>query len=152
MFATHAAEVEVDVETGEYEVLRLVAAHDVGRAVNPMNIEGQIEGGSLQGYGFGMMERIQFRDGVVQNPNLDDYLIPTALDTPGRMTSIIVETEEPSGPFGAKGVAEPALNPTTRAVLNAIFDAVGARITDLPATPEAVLRAMSNGKNGNGAG
>lgn len=152
VFATHAVEVEVDVETGEYEVLRLVAAHDVGRAVNPMNIEGQIEGGSLQGYGFGMMERIQFRDGIAQNPNFDDYLIPTALDTPGRMKSIIIETEEPSGPFGAKGVAEPALNPTTPAVLNAIFDAVGARITDLPATPEAVLRAIPNGKNGNGAG
>jgi CO/xanthine dehydrogenase Mo-binding subunit len=148
VFATHAAEVEVDVETGEYRVLNLAAAHDVGRAVNPMNVEGQIEGGSLQGFGFGMMERILFKDGVVKNPDLADYLIPTALDTPGGMTSIIVETEEPTGPFGAKGVAEPALNPTTPAILNAIFDAVGARITDLPATPEAVLRAMPNGGNG----
>ncbi len=147
VFATHAVEVEVDVETGEYEVLNLAAAHDVGRAVNPMNVEGQIEGGSLQGYGFGMMERVLFRDGIVQNPNLEDYLIPTALDTPGRMNTIIVQTEEPTGPFGAKGVAEPALNPTTPAVLNAIFDAVGARITDLPATPDAVLRAMKDGGN-----
>jgi CO/xanthine dehydrogenase Mo-binding subunit len=148
VFATHAAEVEVDVETGEYKVLNLAAAHDVGRAVNPMNVEGQIEGGLLQGYGFGMMERVQFEDGIVQNPDLADYLIPTALDTPGRMKSIIVQTEEPTGPFGAKGVAEPALNPTTPAILNAIFDAVGARITDLPATPETVLRAMPNGGNG----
>lgn len=149
VFAVHAAEVEVDVDTGECRVLQLAAAHDVGRAVNPMNVEGQIEGGSLQGYGFGMLERILFKDGIVQNPNLEDYLIPTAMDTPQRMRSIIVETEEPSGPFGAKGVAEPALNPTTPAVLNAIYDAVGARITDLPATPEAVLRAMGrlNGKH-----
>ncbi|MEK6709406.1 MAG: molybdopterin cofactor-binding domain-containing protein, partial [Nitrospinota bacterium] len=149
VFATHAAEVEVDVETGEYRVLQLAAAHDVGQAVNPMNVEGQIEGGSLQGYGFGMMERVVYKDGVAQNPNLEDYLIPTSMDVPDRMKPIIVETEEPSGPFGAKGVAEPALNPTTPAVLNAIYDAVGARITDLPATPEAVLRAMGrlNGKH-----
>ncbi|MBT3350910.1 MAG: xanthine dehydrogenase family protein molybdopterin-binding subunit [Nitrospinaceae bacterium] len=149
VFATHAAEVEVDIETGEYRVLRLAAAHDVGRAVNPMNVEGQIEGGALQGYGFGMMERIQFKDGIAQNPNFDDYLIPTSLDAPGEMETIIVETHEPTGPFGAKGVAEPALNPTTPAVLNAICDAVGARLRDLPATPEAVLRAMS-GENGTG--
>ena len=145
VFATHAAEVEVDIETGEYCVLHLAAAHDVGRPINPMSVEGQIEGGSLQGYGFGMMERVLFKDGIAQNPNLEDYLIPTALDTPVRMKSIIVQTEEPTGPFGAKGVAEPALNPTTPAILNAIFDAVGARITDLPATPEAVLRAMPKG-------
>lgn len=146
VFATHATEVEVDVDTGEYKVLHLAAAHDVGKAVNPMNVEGQIEGGSLQGYGFGMTERIQFEDGIALNPNLENYLIPTSLDAPGEMEAIIVETEEPSGPFGAKGVAEPALNPTTPAILNAIYDAVGARITDLPATPEAVLRAMADGK------
>ncbi|MBI3129687.1 MAG: xanthine dehydrogenase family protein [Candidatus Tectomicrobia bacterium] len=151
VFAAHAAEVEVDVDTGECRVLQLAAAHDVGQAVNPMNVEGQIEGGSLQGYGFGMMERIVYKRGIAQNPNLDDYLIPTALDTPGRMKAIIVEAPEPTGPFGAKGVAEPALNPTTPAILNAIYDAVGARITDLPATPEAILRAMG-GLNGNGNG
>ncbi|OGL58839.1 MAG: hypothetical protein A3J27_01815 [Candidatus Tectomicrobia bacterium RIFCSPLOWO2_12_FULL_69_37] len=149
VFAAHAAEVEVDMDTGECRVLQLAAAHDVGRAVNPMNVEGQIEGGSLQGYGFGMLERIRYKGGIAQNPNLHDYLIPTALDGPARMKPIIVETEEPTGPFGAKGVAEPALNPTTPAILNAIYDAVGARITDLPATPEAVLRAMGmiNGRH-----
>ncbi len=142
VFATHAAEVEVDEETGEYRVLRLAAAHDVGKAVNPMNVEGQIEGGSLMGYGFGMLERIQMQDGRTQNPDLADYLIPTSLDIPERFSPILIETDEPTGPFGAKGVAEPTLNPTTPAILNAIFDAVGARLTDLPATPEAVLRAM----------
>ncbi|MDP6278176.1 MAG: xanthine dehydrogenase family protein molybdopterin-binding subunit [Nitrospinota bacterium] len=147
VFATHAAEVEVDTDTGEYRVLRLAAAHDVGRAVNPMNVEGQIEGGALQGYGFGMMERIEFKGGIAQNPSLEGYMIPTSLDAPGEMKVIVVETHEPSGPFGAKGVAEPALNPTTPAVLNAIYDAVGARVQDLPATPEAVLRAMP-GRNG----
>ena len=148
VFATHVAEVEVDEETGEYHVLQLVAAHDVGKAVNPMNVEGQIEGGTLQGYGFGMMEQVLMEEGMVKNPNLADYLIPTSLDSPDVIRPILVETDEPSGPFGAKGVAEPALNPTTPAVLNAIYDAVGARLKDLPATPEAVLRAM--GKLGDG--
>ncbi|MEE9274039.1 MAG: xanthine dehydrogenase family protein molybdopterin-binding subunit [bacterium] len=147
VFATHAVEVEVDEETGEHRVLRLAAAHDVGRAVNPMNVEGQIEGGSLQGYGFGMMERIWMKGGRAQNPDLADYLIPTAMDAPGGVETIIVETEEPTGPFGAKGVAEPSLNPTTPAILNAICDAVGARLTDLPASPEAVLRAIREARD-----
>lgn len=143
VFATHAAEVEVDEDTGEYRVLQLAAAHDVGRSLNPMNVEGQIEGGSLMGLGFGTMERIVLNNGIAQNPNLADYLIPTALDAPDQMTPLIVEAEEPTGPFGAKGVGEPSLNTTAPAILNAIFDAVGARIRDLPATPEAVWRAMA---------
>lgn len=148
VFATQCAEVEVDAETGEYRVLRLVAAHDVGRAINPMNVEGQIEGGASMGFGLGTMELIQMSGGRVLNPGFRDYLIPTSADMPGDFTSLIVEALEPRGPFGVKGVAEPSVNPTAPAVLNAICDAIGAEITGLPATPEAVLRAM--GKVGNG--
>ena len=145
VFATQCAEVEVDVETGEYRVLQLAAAHDVGRAVNPMNVEGQIEGGSSMGYGLGLTEIIQMKDGKVQNPDFANYLLPTTIDSPERMMSIIVEAAEPRGPFGVKAVAEPAVNPTAPAIVNAICDAIGAEITDLPATPEAVLRAIRNG-------
>ena len=142
VFATQCAEVEVDTGTGEYRVLRFAAAHDVGRAVNPMNVEGQIHGGASMGLGLGTMELIERQGGRVRNPSLADYLIPTAQDMPEEFTSIIVEAPEPRGPFGVKGVAEPAVNPTAPAVVNAICDAIGAEINDLPATPEAVLRAM----------
>ncbi len=143
VFATQCAEVEVDVETGEYRVLQLAAAHDVGKAINPMNVEGQIEGGSSMGYGLGMMESIRMKNGKVQNPSFLDYNIPTSLDAPVESIPIIVEAEEPRGAYGVKGVAEPSVNPTAPAILNAIEDAVGAHVTDLPATPEAVLRAMA---------
>ncbi|MFQ5895452.1 MAG: xanthine dehydrogenase family protein molybdopterin-binding subunit [Nitrospinota bacterium] len=146
VFATHAAEVLVDVETGEVGVVRFVAAHDVGRAVNPLNVEGQIEGGSLQGLGLGLMEDILLEGGRALNPNLADYLIPTSLDVPGELRSVIVECFDPTGPFGAKGVAEPALNPTAPALLNAIRNACGAHITDLPATPERIWRAIQKAK------
>ncbi|OGL61885.1 MAG: hypothetical protein A3J27_08410 [Candidatus Tectomicrobia bacterium RIFCSPLOWO2_12_FULL_69_37] len=142
VFATQCAEVEVDTETGEYRVLRLVAAHDVGRAINPMNVEGQIEGGASMGFGLGTSEIIQMKGGRVLNRDFRDYLIPTSEDMPGTFTSLIVEALEPRGPFGVKGVAEPSVNPTAPAVVNAICDAIGAEINDLPATPEAVLRAM----------
>ncbi|HBK81105.1 MAG TPA: hypothetical protein DDZ83_15800, partial [Nitrospinae bacterium] len=131
------------IETGEYRVLPLVAAHDVGRAINPMNVEGQIEGGASMGYGLGLMEIIQMKEGRAQNPYFMDYLIPTPIDSPERMTSIIVQAHEPRGPFGIKGVAEPSVNPTAPAVVNALCDAIGAETTDLPITPESVLRAMA---------
>jgi CO/xanthine dehydrogenase Mo-binding subunit len=112
VFATHAAEVEVDIETGKFQVLKLVCAHDVGTAVNPLALEGQIEGGSIQGLGYGTMEEISCREGQVENPDLAGYVMPTSLDVPEDLRVEIVETYEPSGPYGAKGVAEPALNPT----------------------------------------
>jgi CO/xanthine dehydrogenase Mo-binding subunit len=146
VFATQCAEVEVDMETGEYRVLHLAASHDVGTAINPMNVEGQIEGGSSMGYGLGLMEEIQMKDGRVQNPYFMDYLLPTPIDMPEKFTSIIVQTNEPRGPFGVKGVAEPSVNPTAPAVVNALCDAIGAEINDLPATPEAVLRAIRNSR------
>ncbi len=122
-----------------------MAAHDVGRAINPMNVEGQIEGGSSMGYGLGLMEEIQMKDGRAQNPYFMDYLLPTPIDSPERMTSIIVQTDEPRGPFGIKGVAEPSVNPTAPAIVNALCNAIGAEIMDLPATPESVLLAIRNG-------
>ncbi|MBS3937084.1 MAG: molybdopterin-dependent oxidoreductase [Peptococcaceae bacterium] len=140
-FATHMAEVEVDTLTGMVEVLRVVAAHDVGRAINRAGVEGQVEGGVAQGLGFALLEEVQLNCGRIQNPNLAGYLVPTAMDM-AVVESIIVEHPEPSGPFGAKGIGEPAILPVAPAILNAIFDAVGVRITDLPATPEKVLQAI----------
>ena len=148
VFAAHAAEVEVDAETGEFRVLKLACFHDVGTAVNPLEVEGQIQGGSVQGIGYGMMEEIFCREGRVENPHFEGYLLPTSLDAPETHQTEIVETFEPSGPYGAKGVAEPALNPTAPAICNAIFHAIGVRLTDLPATPEKILAGRA--RNGDG--
>jgi len=137
-FASHLALVTVDVQTGEVNVSKIVAAHDVGRAVNPMNVEGQIQGGIAMGIGFALME--EFIPG--KTSSMGDYHIPTSLDMP-EIVPIIVEDPEPSGPFGAKGVGEPALIPTAPAVLNAIADALGKRVYRLPARPERVREAAS---------
>ncbi len=140
-FAAHAAEVEVDRETGEVTVKRVACAHDLGRAINPLGAEGQIEGGAVQSIGFGIMEEIKKEDGVVVNNNFEGYLIPTSMDAP-ECDPIFVETMDPLGPFGGKGVAETAINPTAGAVANAVYNAVGARVRRLPMTPERVLAAM----------
>jgi len=142
VYATQIAEVEVDDETGEIEVLRIVAAHDCGRAINPMLVEGQVHGGIAMGLGFALQEEMLFdAEGVQINPNLTNYIVPTSLDMPA-IDVVIVEKEDPSGPFGAKGVGEPTSVPTAAAVLNAVYDAVGVRLTSLPATPERVLAAI----------
>jgi len=117
-------------------VSKIVAAHDVGRAVNPLNVEGQIHGGVAMGIGFALME--EFIPG--KTSSMADYHIPTSLDMP-EIVPIIVEDMEPSGPFGAKGVGEPALIPTAPAILNAIADALGERVYRLPAHPERVREA-----------
>ncbi len=145
-FATHLAEVEVDVETGEVQVTRFAAFNDVGRAINPVGVEGQIEGGISMGLGHALMEELVVEKGVIQNPDLAQYLIPTSLDMPEEILAEIIEEAEPSGPFGAKGVGEPALVPTAPAILNAIYDAVGVRITELPATSERVFQALKESK------
>jgi aldehyde oxidoreductase len=136
-FGAQIAEVEVDPELGTVKVRRIVAAHDVGRAINPTQVEGQIHGGIAQGLGFALMEA--YVPGRTEN--LHDYLIPTVGDMP-EVECILVEDAEPSGPFGAKGVGEPALIPTAPAILGAIHDAVGVRITTLPATPDRVRAAI----------
>ena len=137
-YACHVAEVTVDVTTGEVTVDRVVAAHDVGRAIHPEGVVGQICGGVAMGMGFALME--EFTPGVTAS--MKDYHIPTANDMP-EVVPIIVESAEPTGPFGAKGVGEPALIPTAPAILNAISDALGKRITHLPANLERVLEAAS---------
>lgn len=142
VYATQIAEVDVDDETGEVEVLRVVAAHDCGTPINPMLVEGQVQGGVSMGLGFALQEEILF-DGAGRqvNPNLTNYIMPTSLDMP-EVEVDIVESYDPTGPFGAKGVGEPTLVPTAAAILNAIHDAVGVRITSLPATSEKVLAAI----------
>ena len=137
-FAAQIAEVEVDKELGTVQVLSIVAAHDVGRAINPTLVEGQIHGGVTQGIGFALLE--EFFPG--KNINLHDYLIPTMGEVPPIKT-ILIEDQEPNGPYGAKGVGEPALIPTAPAILSGIKHATGARIRQIPATPERVLRAIN---------
>jgi CO/xanthine dehydrogenase Mo-binding subunit len=146
-FACQIAEVEVDPETGQVQMKNYVAAHDVGRAINPRATEGQIEGGVAQGIGWALMENMATERGKIVNPNFRDYVIPGPLDLP-RIHSILVESVEPNGPFGAKGIGEPALNPSPAAVANAIYDAVGIRMTELPFTPEKILAALKSKKQG----
>jgi CO/xanthine dehydrogenase Mo-binding subunit/aerobic-type carbon monoxide dehydrogenase small subunit (CoxS/CutS family) len=136
-FGAHLAEIEVDLELGTVKLIALTAAHDVGRAINPTLVEGQIEGGAAQGLGFALME--EFLPG--RGENLHDYLIPSAGDMP-RVHSIVIEDASPVGPFGAKGIGEQALIPTAPAIFNAIFDATGARIRRAPATPDRVRAAI----------
>ena len=143
-YATQMVEVEVDTETGQVEILRVVAAHDVGRAVNPMAIEAQIEGGVVMGLGYATMEELAWDEtGQLLTDNFATYLVPTAMDTPA-VVPIIVEEPEPSGPFGAKGTGEPPACPTAAALVNAIYDAVGVTITSLPVTAEKVYLALKS--------
>jgi CO/xanthine dehydrogenase Mo-binding subunit/aerobic-type carbon monoxide dehydrogenase small subunit (CoxS/CutS family) len=149
-FGAHLAEIEVDTELGTIKVLRLTAAHDVGRAINPTLVEGQIEGGAAQGLGMALME--EFFPG--KGENLHDYLIPTIGDMPP-VESILIEDPAAAGPYGAKGVGEQALIPTAPAILNALYDAVGVRIRKLPATPDkvrAAILAKESGRSGNAHG
>ncbi len=141
VFATQIAEVEVDTETGQVTVLRLAAVHDCGKAINPMFVEGQIEGGVAMGLGFGLMEEMVLENGIVKNPQFTDYILPTSLDMPEIQIGIVEDPVE-TGPFGAKGVGEPSLIPTAPAIINAIYDAIGVRIRDLPATPSKILAAL----------
>lgn len=140
-FSTHMAEVIVDVETGEVEVTDYVAAFDVGRAINPKLVEGQIEGGVAMGQGYALMEEVAVDRGYIQNTSLRNYLIPTSLDVPD-IKPIILEVENKYGPYGAKGIGEMPNIPATPAILNAIANACGGRVRSLPADPEAVFRAI----------
>jgi CO/xanthine dehydrogenase Mo-binding subunit len=141
VFGAQVAEVEVDTVTVEVQVLGVWAAHDVGRAVNPRGVEGQIEGGIVQALGQGLMEDYKLEAGHTTTPGFAKYILPTSLDVP-RITSIIVEDPDPLGPLGVKGIGEPAMVPTIPAIMNAIYDAIGVRITSLPATPERILEAL----------
>jgi CO/xanthine dehydrogenase Mo-binding subunit len=145
-FGAHAVEVAVDIETGEVEVLKSVACHDVGRAINPAAVRGQIAGGSHQGLGYALMEEYVVEKGMTKTPSLAEYLIPTSCDFPATEV-IVLESGTGVGPFGAKGIGEPALTPAAPAVANAVADALGARIFSLPFTPEKVLAAADAGKD-----
>jgi len=140
-FGAHVAVVKVCEETGHVQILNYVAAHDVGRAINMLTLEGQIEGGVTQAIGFTLWEEMLFQDGRVLNPNFTDFKLPLALDLPP-IKVIVVEPGDPMGPFGAKGVGQTCSVPVAPAIANAIFDAVGIRITDLPITPERILKAL----------
>ncbi|MBT4290592.1 MAG: molybdopterin-dependent oxidoreductase, partial [Deltaproteobacteria bacterium] len=137
-FGCQIAEVEVDPNTGQVSVTNFVAAHDVGRAINPMATEGQIQGGIAQGLGWTLMENMAYQDGKMINGDFVDYIVPSCFDIPDIKT-ILVEPIEPNGPYGAKGIGEPALNPTMAAITNAIYDATGVRIKELPVNPQKLL-------------
>jgi CO/xanthine dehydrogenase Mo-binding subunit len=141
VYATQIVEVEVDTETGEVKIIRMVAAHDSGQIINPMLVDGQIAGGIAQGIGMALSEEVLIKNGQTLNPSLSDYLLPTAMEVPD-IEMIHIETTEDTGPYGAKCVGEPALVATAPAIINAIHDATGVRITSLPATPEKVLEAI----------
>jgi 4-hydroxybenzoyl-CoA reductase subunit alpha len=140
--SAEVVEVDVDLETGRVRVLSMTDAHDCGKAINRTSVEGQMEGSLSMGLGEALYEEVQFDErGRVANPSLGEYRIPTALDVPDIRT-IVVESNEPNGPFGAKEVGEGAIMPTIPAILNAVHDAVGVRINELPLSPDRVLAAI----------
>jgi CO/xanthine dehydrogenase Mo-binding subunit len=140
-FAAQVAEVEVDVNTGQIKLLDFTCAHDLGRVINPQAAESQVEGALAQGIGYALTEEVVFSEGRIVNPSFLEYKLPTACDMVIPKV-ILIESDEPNGPFGAKGVAEPGLVPTAPAIANAIYHATGVRITSLPITPDKVLAAL----------
>jgi 4-hydroxybenzoyl-CoA reductase subunit alpha len=150
-FTAHVAEVEVDEETGMVEVRNIWAAHDCGRALNPVLVEGQIEGSVYMGYAEALMEEQVFKSdregkaGLHNAPSLLDYRLPTSLDTPD-LHALIVESVDPEGPYGAKEAGEGPLHPSIPAIANAIYDAVGVRLDSLPFSPPRVWRALQAAK------
>ena len=142
VYGVQGAEVEVDEDTGEVKILRMVAIHDVGRIINRQTLSGQVYGALAQGVGYALFEELQSKEGRILNPSFTDYKIPTVHEMSFPVDIDFVETNDPAGPFGAKGVGEPGLVPTAPAIANAIYDAVGVRIRDLPITPDKVLAAL----------
>ncbi len=140
-FGAVVAEVEVDLKTGMVRIPQIWGAHDAGKAINPLAVEGQLEGSWHMGIGQAMTEQMRYENGLLLNANFLDYKIPGPLDTPEIHTNII-ETNDPEGPFGAKECGEGALHPVIPAVCNAIYDAVGVRITSLPVDPEYILKQL----------
>jgi CO/xanthine dehydrogenase Mo-binding subunit len=140
-YATQVAEVEVDTETGQVRLVRITAVHDVGRILNPMTLEGQIQGGVLQGAGMALYEKMVTDGGRIVTPDFSTYIIPTAMDVP-RIEAHFVEDPYSRGPFGAKGVGETPAMPGAVAIANAVADALGVRFYELPITAEAVKRAL----------
>jgi xanthine dehydrogenase molybdenum-binding subunit len=144
-FGSHGVRVKVDEETGKVKILKYVAAHDVGKAINPLLLEGQVYGGVMMGVGYALTEQVISEKGQSMNPNFRDYKILTAKDVVP-IEAPVLETYDEDGPYGAKGIGEPGCVPTAPAIANAIYDAVGVRIKDLPITPESVLAAIREKK------
>jgi CO/xanthine dehydrogenase Mo-binding subunit len=135
--------VEVDINNGEVSVLRVIAAHDVGNAISPLGVQGQLEGGVVMGLGYALMEDFTVREGIPQKTTLTRYRIPRIKDMPD-IEAIIVESPMAAGPYGAKGVGEITSIPTAPAITNAIHNAVGVRILSLPATPDKILAGLTS--------
>jgi len=144
-YVAEAVEVEVDIETGHVRLTDVICADDVGRAINPQQIEGQIEGGVVQAAGYALMENFIMKDGRVLTPFLSNYLIPTVLDVPERVKSVILEYAEPNGPWGVRGMAEMPYLPLAPAIAAAIHAATGVWIDEFPYTPDRVLKALKRG-------
>ncbi|MBM4340345.1 MAG: xanthine dehydrogenase family protein [Deltaproteobacteria bacterium] len=140
-FGTHGAEVAVDEETGTIRVLKLISSFDVGRAINRLSVEGQIEGGVIYGMGYGLTEEVILNQGITMTPSFSEYLLPTSMDVP-ELETILIESGDGVGPFGAKGIGEPSVCSVAPAISNAVYDAIGVRIYDLPLTPEKIVKAI----------
>jgi CO/xanthine dehydrogenase Mo-binding subunit len=140
-YGAHVVDVAVDEETGEVHVLRYVACHDVGRAINLQRVEGQIQGAVAQGVGYALSEEVTIEDGACTSTLFADYLIPTSIDVPD-IEAIVLERHPGKGPLGARGIGEPPIGPPAPAFAAAIRDAVGVRLCELPMTPERVLAAL----------
>lgn len=141
-YAAQAVEVEVDIETGHIKILDVISANDVGKAINPQMVEGQIEGAVVQAQGFAIMENLVSEQGRIKNPFLSTYLIPTVLDVPEKITPVILEYPDPIGPWGARGVAEMPFLPLAPAVAAAVYDATGVWLDHTPFTPDRVVAAL----------
>ena len=142
-YGAHAIEVSVDTDTGEVKVLRSVAAHDVGQCINPAAVEGQLEGGAQNGQGYALSEEMLYEEGRLVTPSFSEYLMPTSMDVP-KVECIVLESRSGVGPFGAKGIGEPAMTPVAPAIANAVADAIGVRVHEMPITPERVIKALKN--------
>ncbi len=145
-FSAHAAEVDVDTETGVVKILKYVAVHDSGTIINPLTAKGVVIGGTIQGVAYTLMEDLVTEDGAVVNPNFFDYKIPSQSDYPFNIEVVFVTPPDPLGPLGAKGLGENAVAPPVAAITNAIYDAIGIRFFELPITPVRVLRAITDRK------
>jgi CO/xanthine dehydrogenase Mo-binding subunit len=142
LFGSHACKLLVDTETGEVKIERYIACHDVGKAINPDQVIGQIQGGVTMGIGMALMEEVVKKNGRILNAGFTDYIVPTIRDVP-EIECIVLENPDPGGPFGARGIGEPPLIGCGPAILSAIHDAIGKPIRELPATPERVWRTLA---------
>lgn len=145
VYGAQAIEVAVDTDTGEVTVVKSIAAHDVGQCINRAAVEGQIEGGTQNGQGYALSEEMLYEEGKLVTPSFSEYLMPTSMDMP-KVDCILLESHSGVGPFGAKGIGEPALTPVAPAIANAVADAIGVRIFEMPITPERVINALKAAK------